>query len=111
MGYLTANIPLIPDAKPDDGLLDVMVASPRRFNDWVRLTARVLTRQERRDPQLIRLTGQAVKITVDRSDRYQMDGDPAGECKSLEAEVQPGALTLRIPRPLRGEITDAFARR
>ena len=29
VGYLQANIPLIPDAKPDDGLLDVLVASPR----------------------------------------------------------------------------------
>jgi diacylglycerol kinase (ATP) len=111
VGYLTANIPLIPDAKPDDGLLDVMVASPRRFRDWVRLTTRVLTRRRRRDPQLVHMTGKTVKITVDHTDRYQMDGDPAGECRSLEAEVQPGALTLRVPRPARGEITDAVAGR
>ena len=47
VGYLQANIPLIPDAKYDDGLLDVMVASPRTAADWVRLTTRVLTRQRR----------------------------------------------------------------
>ena len=29
VGYLQANIPLIPDAKPNDGLLDLLVASPR----------------------------------------------------------------------------------
>jgi diacylglycerol kinase (ATP) len=111
VGSLAANIPLIPNAKPDDGLLDVLVASPRRFRDWVRLTARVVTRRHKPDPQLVQLTGKTVKITVDRSDRYQMDGDPAGECRSLEAEVQPGALTLRVPRPPRGEITAVVADR
>jgi diacylglycerol kinase (ATP) len=104
VGYLQANIQLIPDAKADDGLLDVVIASPRGIRDWVRLTTRVLIRQRRLDDQLDRLTGQRVKITVDRPDRYQMDGDTVGECTSLLAEVQPGALLLRIPR-LRREIT------
>jgi diacylglycerol kinase (ATP) len=111
VGSLAANIPLIPNAKPDDGLLNVIVASPRRLRDWVRLTTRVVTRRHKPDPQLVQLTGKTVKITVDHSDRYQMDGDPAGECRTLEAEVQPGALTLRVPRPTRGEITDAVAGR
>jgi diacylglycerol kinase (ATP) len=104
VGYLQANIQLIPDAKADDGLLDVVIASPRGIRDWVRLTTRVLIRQRRLDDQLDRLTGQRVKITVDRPDRYQMDGDTVGECTSLLAEVQPGALLLRVPR-LRREIT------
>ena len=104
VGYLQANIQLIPDAKADDGLLDVVIASPRGIRDWVRLTTRVLIRQRRLDDQLDRLTGQRVKITVDRPDQYQMDGDTVGECTSLLAEVQPGALLLRVPR-LRREIT------
>ena len=104
VGYLQANIQLIPDAKADDGLLDVVIASPRGIRDWVRLTTRVLIRQRRLDDQLDRLTGRRVKITVDRPDRYQMDGDTVGECTSLLAEVQPGALLLRVPR-LRREIT------
>jgi diacylglycerol kinase (ATP) len=104
VGYLQANIQLIPDAKADDGLLDVVIASPRGIRDWVRLTTRVLIRQRRLDDQLDRLTGRRVKITVDHPDRYQMDGDTVGECTSLLAEVQPGALLLRVPR-LRREIT------
>jgi diacylglycerol kinase family enzyme len=100
VGYLQANIPLIPDAKPDDGLLDVLIASPRSVRDWIRLTTGVLTRRRRDDEQLDRFTGTRVKITVDRPDAYQMDGDTSGECSSLLAEVEPGALTLRVPRPL-----------
>jgi diacylglycerol kinase (ATP) len=103
VGYLQANIQLIPDAKADDGLLDVIIASPRGLRDWVRLTTRVLIRQRRPDDQLDRLTGRRVKITVDHPDHYQMDGDTVGECTSLLAEVEPGALLLRVPR-LRREI-------
>jgi diacylglycerol kinase (ATP) len=104
VGYLQANIQLIPDAKADDGLLDVVIASPRGLRDWVRLTTQVLIRRHRPDDQLDRLTGRRVKITVDHPDHYQMDGDTVGECTSLVAEVQPGALLLRVPR-LRREIT------
>lgn len=98
VGFLQANIHLIPDAQPDDGLLDLLVASPRRVADWVRLTTRVLTRRDRPDEQLDRLTGTRVRITVDHPDQYQMDGDTVGECTSMTAEVEPGALTLRVPR-------------
>ena len=58
VGFLQGKIQLIPDARADDGLLDVLVASPRGPRDWVRLTTQVLTRQKRTDPQLDRLTGQ-----------------------------------------------------
>ena len=98
VGYLQANIPLIPDAKYDDGLLDVMVASPRTATDWVRLTTRVLTRQRHSDEQLDRLTGRKVTITVEERDQYQLDGDTVGECGVMVAEVKPAALTLRVPR-------------
>ena len=100
VGYLQANIPLIPDAKYDDGLLDVLVASPRSARDWVRLTTRVLTRQRTSDEQLDRLSGRRVTITVEERDQYQLDGDTVGDCGSIVAEVQPGALTLRVPRTL-----------
>ncbi|WP_377488365.1 diacylglycerol kinase family protein [Microlunatus sp. GCM10028923] len=97
VGFLQANIPLIPDAAPDDGLLDVLIASPRGVSDWVKLTARVLTRQRRTDDQLDRITGRRVTITVEERDRYQLDGDTEGECNQLIAEVLPGALLLRSP--------------
>jgi diacylglycerol kinase family enzyme/membrane-associated phospholipid phosphatase len=100
VGYLQANIPLIPDAKYDDGLLDVLVASPRSAKDWVRITTRVLTRQRRSDEQLDRITGRRVTITVEERDQYQLDGDTVGECGQLVAEVKPAALTLRVPRSL-----------
>ena len=42
---LAGNIVLIPGAKPDDGLLDVYVASPHRFTQWIRVFLRLITRR------------------------------------------------------------------
>ncbi|MFL5515048.1 MAG: hypothetical protein ACJ8DJ_02760, partial [Gemmatimonadales bacterium] len=80
---------------------DVLIASPRSVNDWVRLTTKVLTRQRRQDEQLDRLTGRTVRISVDPPDSYQLDGDLVGICTSMLAEVAGGALVLRVPRELR----------
>ena len=101
VGLLLANIQLIPGARADDGILDVLVASPRTLRDWVRLTTRVLTRRRQPDEQLDRLTGHRVTITVEERDQFQLDGDTVGECNTLTAEVVPGALRLRVPRPVR----------
>lgn len=100
VGFLLANIQLIPGARADDGLLDVLVASPRTLRDWARLTTRVLTRRPKPDNQLDRLTGRRVTITVDERDQFQLDGDTVGDCNRLTAEVVPGALLLRVPRPV-----------
>lgn len=101
VGILQGNIQLMPLARADDGLLDVLIASPRSVSDWVRLTTKVLTRQRREDEQLDRLSGRAVRISVDPPDSYQMDGDLVGSCTTMRAEVVRGALTLRVPREVR----------
>lgn len=108
VGLLPSGILLIPDAKPDDGLLDVLVASPRTLRDWTRLVTQVLTRQQRSDDQLDRLTGRRVEITVEPRDQYQIDGDTVGECSTLVAEIDPGALIVRVP-PLQRTLYTAGA--
>jgi diacylglycerol kinase (ATP) len=98
VGFLMANIQLIPDARADDGKLDVLVASPRTIRDWVRLTTRVLTRRRQPDDQLDRLTGRKVTISVEERDQFQLDGDTVGDCQTLTAEIVPAALRLRVPK-------------
>ena len=89
VGFLMANIQLIPGAYADDGMLDVLVASPRTLRDWVRLTTRVLARRRQPDDQLDRLKARRVTITVEERDQVQLDGDTIGECNTLTAEVVP----------------------
>ncbi len=98
VGTLTGGIPLLPDATPDDGLLDVVVVAPRRFFNWVQLLVRVLARRRAVDEKLNRLTGRRVVITADTDVPRQMDGDNCGTGTRVEAEVEPGVLLVRVPR-------------
>lgn len=98
VGKLQAEVTVIPDARVDDGLLDVLIASPRRGRDWVRLIAKVLLRRQHDDDQVDRRRGRRVTITVDEEDYYQMDGDTEGKCRTLTAEIVPGALVIKASK-------------
>lgn len=97
VGELAGGIVLIPEASAEDGKLDVYVASPRRFTHWIRLALRVLTRRKQRDDQVDHWQGRKVEVRLTHEDSYQMDGDVAGQCRTLVAEVQPGALRVCTP--------------
>ncbi|TDD41763.1 diacylglycerol kinase [Kribbella antibiotica] len=98
VGMLQANIPLLPDARPDDGLIDVVVIAPRRVTQWPIVVWRLMTRTNRADMYLERFTGRKVSITAAVDVERQLDGDPIGPGRSLTAEIEPGALVARVPR-------------
>ncbi|MGH3357592.1 MAG: diacylglycerol/lipid kinase family protein, partial [Nocardioidaceae bacterium] len=97
VGQLQAGIPLLPDARIDDGMLDVVVIAPPRALSWLRLVVRVLTRRRRTDEKLARLTGRKVVVRAERPTPRQLDGDPIGDGTEFTAEVQPGVLLIRVP--------------
>jgi diacylglycerol kinase family enzyme len=97
VGTLRGNLTLIPGASPDDGLLDLYIASPRRFRHWVKLGLRLITRRAKKDDQVDQRTGKTVRIIIDGKDNYQLDGDVVGESTILFAEIQPGALAICVP--------------
>jgi YegS/Rv2252/BmrU family lipid kinase len=94
---LRANLTLIPGAKPDDGLLDLYIASPHRLRHWLKLALRLITRRPKKDDQVDQATGKRVTIRIDGADNYQLDGDVIGKCTSLVAQIEPGALTICVP--------------
>jgi diacylglycerol kinase family enzyme/membrane-associated phospholipid phosphatase len=98
VGMLQANIPLLPDARPDDGLIDVVVIAPRRVTQWPLVFWRVMTRTKRTEMYLERFTARKVEITAAVDVQRQLDGDGIGAGKFLCAEVEPGALVVRVPK-------------
>jgi diacylglycerol kinase (ATP) len=97
VGTLRGNLTLIPGASPDDGLLDLYIASPRRFRHWVKLALRLITRRAKKDDQVDQRTGRKVRIIIDGKESYQLDGDVVGESTTLTAEIQPAALAICVP--------------
>jgi diacylglycerol kinase family enzyme len=98
VGFLQAGIPLLPDARIDDGVLDVVVIAPQGLFRWLPLILRVMTRRRRTDDELDRFTGRSVALKVAHNVPRQLDGDPVGAGSSLQAEIEPGVLLVRVPR-------------
>lgn len=97
VGSLPGGLSLAPGARPDDGLLDVVLVSPRRIADWVVIVARGLTRRDRQDHRLRTFQAGAVHIRMQRVQPRQIDGDLITDGTALVARVEPGALVVRFP--------------
>jgi YegS/Rv2252/BmrU family lipid kinase len=97
LGRLQGGLPVMPDARPDDGLLDIAVLQTRTLLDWARLAIGVLLRRRRNDPELEVLRARRVEVRCDRPQPVERDGDPAGATEHLVVEIVPRALTLCVP--------------
>jgi diacylglycerol kinase (ATP) len=111
-GKLPGGILLIPDARPDDGILDFVALRPRGPFGWLNVWNKVawengVLRKSalgRRIIDLSRdvkdvtyLTGRDLRMTVETPQEFQLDGDEFGEAQAVHARVDPGALSVRVP--------------
>jgi len=98
VGYLQAGMPLLPDARIDDGTLDVVLLHPRRFLSWIPLAYRVLAKRPKTDDTINRMTGKTVSIRASIDTPRQLDGDSIGPGKELTMECIHGRVLVRVPR-------------
>ncbi|WP_329475716.1 diacylglycerol kinase family protein [Kribbella sp. NBC_01484] len=96
VGTLQANIPLLPDAVPDDGLIDAVVLSPRRVSQWPRLALSLVVKSMR-EQHVQRFTGKRIQVTAAKTVRRELDGDTIADGRSLSASVDPSAVVVRVP--------------
>jgi YegS/Rv2252/BmrU family lipid kinase len=96
VGRLQGGIRLLPDALPDDGYLDVAILTPRTLRDWLVMAA-ALFRRRRRVPRLEVIRCREVRVTSDRSQDRELDGDLIAPGRELHATVLPRALNLCVP--------------
>lgn len=116
-GALPANVVLLPDAKLDDGVLDVVALRPDGLLGWVTIWAKVLVEHgilRRSDvgrkmigdrhgkPKNIRalryLRGTSFRVQLLAPEEFELDGDAFGEVREFTTTVDPGGLTVRVPR-------------
>ncbi|CAA9372012.1 MAG: Conserved protein with diacylglycerol kinase catalytic domain [uncultured Nocardioides sp.] len=98
VGFLQAGMPLLPDASIDDGLLDVVILHPKRFLSWIPLAVRVLSKGQKSDELIHRLTGARVVLRASADTPRQLDGDSIGAGRELRMQCVHGRLLVRVPR-------------
>ena len=97
-GLLPGGFSLLPDARLDDGVLDVGVLAPHGPFGWTRLATRVLTHSHHQDRMLERFQARKVKITTQAPLPREVDGELVMAGQSLTVTIRPSALTVRMPR-------------
>jgi diacylglycerol kinase (ATP) len=98
-GELTGGVRLLPEARVDDGWLDVVVVAPRRLVEWAAVVASVLStvRGRGRHPIVQHFRCRSVEIRAEKPLAMQLDGDPAGSARVMRASIDPLALLVRVP--------------
>jgi diacylglycerol kinase family enzyme len=98
VGKLQGGLVLLPNARPDDGVLDVAVLAPRNALDWLRLSTRVLRRAKALDRRMERFSGKHIVIEATRPQPRQLDGDLIEDGEIMDIEIEAGALAVRVAR-------------
>lgn len=99
VGTLVAGLQLVPEAKVDDGLLDVLVLDPTRPTAWVR-TSWTLARGKSpaNAPGRTLLQGREVVVTTHSPRPRQIDGDLVEPGHGFRVKVRPRSLVVRVPQ-------------
>ncbi|MEV0730257.1 diacylglycerol kinase family protein [Polymorphospora sp. NPDC050346] len=99
VGTITGGIEAFDDARPDDGWLEVGVATADGAVQWARTLGRMAAGRSDRSP-FVRIT-RAKKIDVRFAEpvTYELDGGERGTTRRLRTKVRPGAVTVCVPRP------------
>jgi YegS/Rv2252/BmrU family lipid kinase len=96
VGRLQGGIPLLPDAEPDDGCLDVAVLTPHTLRHWLSLAWGVI-RRRRPVPGMETFRARRIEVISDHVQARQLDGDVIEPGRYLTVQVRPSALCLCVP--------------
>lgn len=105
-GKVQGGAALVPAARPDDGLLDLLILDPRGPAGWFGAVVALLRRStDGKSADGSRaveyFTFRRAEIRFDTPQPRELDGDPVPPGRLLTARVVPGALTVMLPA--RGE--------
>jgi len=112
-GSLPAGLELIPEASVTDGDLDIAIFQPKSAFGWLLVWRRVawdnsFLRRFRAGRQILSLRtkdnavrfsrGAGIDLATVAAQPVQLDGDEFGEATHVTARVEPGGLTVAVPR-------------
>jgi len=98
VGALPGGLPLLPDARPDDGRLDVVVLTARSWGSWLAVIMQVLRPGPRSTGRVVRRPFRELRIDTYGAHPWELDGEIKGRTRQLVITIKPAALLVRVPR-------------
>jgi diacylglycerol kinase (ATP) len=96
VGDAFAGLSAFENAWPDDGLLEVGVASPDGILQWGRTIARSALSDASKSPFVHTTKGRSIEVRLDRKVLHELDGSERRKKRKFNVGVQPGAITVRV---------------
>jgi YegS/Rv2252/BmrU family lipid kinase len=97
VGKITGGINAFADAKPDDGWLDVGVATAQGAVEWARALGTMAIGRSDHSP-FVRITrARRIDVTLRSKLVYELDGGARVPTKRLSIQVAPGAVKVCVP--------------
>jgi YegS/Rv2252/BmrU family lipid kinase len=97
VGTITGGIHAFDDAKPDDGWLDVGVATAQGALQWARALGTMAVGRSDASPFVRMTRARKVDITLAAKLEYELDGGARDKAKRLTAKVVPAAVKICVP--------------
>jgi YegS/Rv2252/BmrU family lipid kinase len=97
VGRILGGVEVFPDARCDDGVLDVGVLTADRRRDWLRVGARALVGRIDSSPFVEITQATTATIRLERKLPWQLDGGDRSPAKKFEVSVLPGRQTICVP--------------
>jgi len=98
VGTITGGIQAFDDARPDDGWLDVGVATAHGALEWARALGTMAVGRSDRSPFVRTTRAKRIDVKLKTKMEYELDGGARSTTKSFSATVSPGAVKVCLPR-------------
>lgn len=98
VGMITGGIRAFDDAKPDDGWLDVGVATAQGALQWARALGTMAVGRSDSSPFVRTTRARRIDVKLQSKMEYELDGGARAKTKSFSAKVVPGAVKICVPR-------------
>ena len=97
VGTITGGIHAFDDARPDDGWLDVGVATAQGALQWARALGTMAVGRSDHSPFVRMTRARRIDVKLESKLEYELDGGAREAVKRLTVQVVPEAVTICVP--------------
>jgi diacylglycerol kinase (ATP) len=97
VGTVAGGLRLFDDARPDDGWLDVGVATAEGAVQWARTLGRAAVGHADRSPFVRTTRGRAIEVRLGAPMAYELDGGERDPASRLKVRLVRDAVTVCVP--------------